>query len=116
MQVTLDVVGRFADLKPGDRVWYCFFDIDEGPVEAPVSSIKYRRCMDGLHVDEITIECPSELNPYATETILPKEAGASLKELVDIRLKDVERRIKEHNDDIARLEKLHATYRGWLLK
>jgi len=116
MQVTLNVVGRFADLKPGDRVWYCFFDVDEGPVEAPVSAIKYCRRMDGLHVDEITVECPCERDPYATETILPEDAGTSLKELVDIRLKDVERRIQEYNDNIARLEKLHAIYRGWLLK
>lgn len=113
MKITLDVVGKFADLKVGDRVWYCF-DMDEGPLEVPVSVIYYVQKEDGLHVSMLEVEYPTEVNVFNTETLEPEEVGASLPEYVQHLVEEAEKSIQYRKNDIAEYEKAIETYKGWL--
>lgn len=113
MKITLDVVGKFADLKVGDRVWHCF-DMDEGPLEVPVSAIYYVQREDGLHVSCLDVEYPTEANLFNVETLIPDNIESSLQKYVQLLIYETEKSIQSRKDDIAMYEEAIETYKGWL--
>ena len=107
-QVTLTTVGRLADVKPGDIVW--FDSAYENEVQSGrVVCVEYKRKADGLHVSIIWVDCvwkdeSRQLELDADEAFLTKN------DAIDNETSLLRERMEERKESVRHYEELIAHY------